>query len=352
MAAVKTSSASPVRTARAARVTAVRGKAMPPARYVEPMKALGVTTVPTGKWWCEVKFDGYRALTVINRGEVELWSRNHKPLGPDYPEVVEALGQLHCVNAVIDGEIVALDETGRSRFQLLQGRGHGAQGQLAYYVFDLLHLNGVSLVNEPIERRRALLEKLFGKTKGVLRVSTAFSIDPKVLLAEAVKKGFEGIIAKTPGSLYEIGRRSGAWLKCKVTGEQEFVIGGYTPPQNSRPLIGALLVGYYAKGKLTYAGKVGSGFDGKMLAELHAKFKKLHIDAPAFTDLPRPKKPRFGRGMTASEMREVTWLKPELVAQVRFTEWTDDGSLRHPVFLGLRTDKSAKQVRREAGPSS
>ena len=158
------------------------------------------------------------------------------------------------------------------------------------------------------------------------------------------------INAKQAGSQYEPDRRSGLWLKCKVHGEQEFVIGGFTPPKNSRPHFGALLVGYYDGGKLMYAGKVGSGFDHARLAALHRAFLQRATPACPFANLPAP---RSGRGatMTASAMREVTWVKPELVAQIRFTEWTDDGLLRHPVFLGLRTDKRATEVVREAPPA-
>ena len=160
----------------------------------------------------------------------------------------------------------------------------------------------------------------------------------------------EGIIAKQPGSLYEPGRRSGAWLKCKVLGEQEFVIGGFTPPQRSREFFGALLIGYFEKGKLMYAGKVGTGFNRQRLQSLHAMFLKRTRTSCPFTNLPMTRRSRFGTGMTAGEMKKVIWVRPDLVAQIRFAEWTDDGLLRQPVFIGLRKDKAAAQVRREAGP--
>ena len=322
-----------------------------PAAFVAPMKALSVDVVPTGKWRLEVKLDGYRAIAVRNGDVVELWSRNQKPLTDDYPEVVAAVKKLRCRNAVIDGEIVALDARGRSRFQLLQGRSQrGARPPIVYYVFDLLHHDGRSLVDEPIEERQAALERLVGQRTGAIRFSPVFETDPAELLEAVRQQGLEGIIAKKAGSRYEIDRRSGTWLKCKVHGEQEFVIGGFTPPRNSRPYFGAILVGHYEGRTLHYAGKVGSGYDHAALKSLHAEFMKRRVDACPFVDLPRPKKPRFGAGMTAGEMRHVTWLKPELVCQVRFTEWTDDGALRHPVFLGLRHDKSASDVVRETAP--
>lgn len=319
------------------------------AQYIEPMKALGVEAVPAGSWKLELKFDGFRAVAVLNGGNVELWSRNHRPLGPHYPEVVAALGKLKVDSAVLDGEIVALDAEGRSRFQLLQGRGLGSRPPIVYYVFDVMEENGVSLLNEPLETRQAALARIVGRgEKGVVRRSAVFEVEPEKLLAEVQKQGLEGIIAKTPGSVYEPGRRSGAWLKCKVNSEQEFVIGGYTPPQRSRPFFGALLVGYYDRGQLRYAGKVGTGFNHQLLASLHAQFERRRIAASPFVDLPLQRKPRYGQGMTAAAMKDVTWVKPELVAQVRFTEWTNEGSLRHPVFLGLRTDKPAREVVREA----
>lgn len=320
------------------------------ARYIEPMKALGIEVVPTGKWKLELKYDGFRAVAVLNEGEVELWSRNYKPLGPHYPEVVAALEKLDLGSAVLDGEIVALDEAGRSRFQLLQSRGMtAARPHIVYYIFDVMEHEGVSLLHEPLETRQALVGKILGRSeKGVLRRSPVFEVAPEKLLAEVSKQGLEGIIAKMPGSLYEPGRRSGQWLKCKVNSEQEFVIGGFTPPQRTRPYFGAILVGYYDRGGLRYAGKVGSGFNRKLLASLHAEFLRRKIAGSPFVDLPLQRRSRYGQGMTAAVMKHVTWVKPELVAQVRFTEWTNEGSLRHPVFLGLRPDKRASEVVREA----
>lgn len=320
-----------------------------PARFIPPMKALSVDVVPEGVWRLEVKLDGYRAIAVINERRVELWSRNHKPLTGDYPEIVAALEQIRCTNAVIDGEIVALDAAGRSRFQLLQGRGlSGSRPTIAYYVFDLLHHDGRSLLREPIENRQKALETLIGKQSTAIRVSPVFDLQPGAMLEAVRAQGLEGIIAKRPGSAYEPDLRSGTWLKCKVHGEQEFVIGGFTPPKNSRPYFGAILVGYYEGKQLKYAGKVGSGFDFARLKSLHEEFLARRIESCPFANLPTLRGSRFGTGMTAGVMRQVTWVKPELVGQVRFTEWTDDGMLRHPVFLGLRRDKAAKDVVREA----
>lgn len=325
---------------------------LPPATFIAPMKARAVDAIPPGEWRLEIKLDGYRAIAVINRGAVELWSRNHKPLTDDYPEIVAALEKLPCANAVVDGEIVALDEQGRSRFQLLQNRDTAARPPIVYYVFDLLHHDGRSLLERPLEERQLTLEVLIGKRRGPVQVSPVFQVTADALLARVREQELEGIIAKAAGSPYEPDRRSGRWLKCKVHGEQEFVIGGFTPPKNSRPHLGAILVGYYEGDELMYAGKVGSGFDTRRLRELHAALARRRIAECPFSNLPSARKSRFGAGMTRAAMREVTWVKPELVAAVQFTEWTSDGSLRHPVFLGLREDKSAREVVREPGPGS
>jgi len=314
------------------------------------MKALGSEQLPAGHWRCEIKFDGYRAVTVLNAGCVELWSRNHKPLDAAYPEIVAPLAQLKCRNAVLDGEIVALDAAGRSRFQLLQGRDLGERPAIVYYIFDIMHLDGKDLTVLPLEDRQKILSALLKKPKPPLQLSPWFDIDPEKLMQAARSQGLEGIIAKRPGSVYESDRRSGAWLKCKVHGEQEFVIGGFTEPQNSREFFGAILIGYYQRGKLLYAGKVGTGFDRRMLESLHAAFMKRRRAECPFANLPMERRSRFGTGMTVSEMKKVTWLRPELVAQIKFAEWTQDAVLRQPVFLGLRKDKAAKMVRREASP--
>jgi bifunctional non-homologous end joining protein LigD len=317
--------------------------------FVEPMKALGVTEIPRGEWQLEIKFDGYRALSAVSGGRCEVWSRNHRSLAADYPEVVTALLALRCDSALLDGEIVALDAAGRSRFQLLQQRSlSAARPPIVYYVFDVLELNGVSLLNEPIERRRTALERLAPRKKGVITASPVFKADPVTLLNHVRKQGLEGIVAKAAGSKYEVGRRSGSWLKCRVMSEQEFVIGGFTEPRGSRTHFGAILVGYYEDGQLRYAGKVGTGFDFGLLASLHDLFERRIVDHSPFVDLPVTRRSRFAQPMNSAAMRNVKWLRPDLVCQVRFAEWTGDGLLRQPAFLGLRKDKSAKEVVREA----
>ena len=317
--------------------------------FIEPMKALGVDGIRPGDWHGEIKFDGYRALAVIENKTALLWSRNQKPL--DYPEIALELARLPCKSAIIDGEIVAMDDQGRSRFQLLQQRQLGGPAPILYYAFDLLHRDGRSLLDEPFEERRRQLTDLLSTKGKWVRPSEVFDADPAELLRQTQSLGLEGIILKARGSRYEPGQRSGAWLKVKNLNEQEFVIGGFTPPKNSRPHFGSIAIGYYEKGKLLYAGKVGTGFDRKLLASLHQQFA-LKIEECPFTNLPMTHKSRFGQGMTRSAMREVTWIRPQLVAQVKFAEWTEEGILRQPVFLGLRTDKPAREVRREISRAS
>ncbi len=317
-------------------------------RFIEPMKVLGVGAVPAGDWLLEVKFDGFRALALVENGRADLWSRNEKLLSSDYPSLVEALSRLSCRSAIVDGEIVALDENGKPTFQLLQNARRGVvRAPLFFYAFDLLHLDGRSLLNEPIEQRKAALAALLSDAPEAIKLSPVFRKAPAEFLSEMRRKGFEGLVAKTPHSLYEPGRRSGTWIKCRISHEQEFVIGGFTPPGGSRSHFGAILVGYYEGKELLFAGKVGTGFDGKSLKSLHAMFTKHAQTECPFANLPRPRSSRFGQGMSASAMREVTWLEPRFVAQIKFSEWTRDGLLRQPVFLGLREDKDARDVTRE-----
>ncbi|HTL67324.1 MAG TPA: non-homologous end-joining DNA ligase [Lacunisphaera sp.] len=326
----------PKRTRRAAAT-----KAAAPA-FVEPMKALGVTAVPDGDWHLEIKFDGYRALAALQRGRgPRLWSRNGRALGADYPEVVAGLAEIACRDALLDGEIVALDERGRSSFQLLQRRAMAEnRPPICYYAFDLLRLNGRDLRDEPIETRRQELAQLLSAPPDAVRLSPVFQVTPRQLLQEVARAGLEGIVAKAAESRYEPGRRSGAWLKCRIAREQEVVIGGFTPPEGGRRHFGALLVGYYQDKKLRYAGKVGTGFDDQGLDDLFALFRPRRRHTTPFA--------REAGDTWRAETRGATWLKPDLVGQVRFAEWTQGGRLRHPVFLGLRRDKPAAEVVREA----
>lgn len=316
--------------------------------FVKPMAAKLVPAPPAGRWIYEIKFDGWRAEALKAGSRVQLLSRNEKELGEKFPEIMGAVAALGVEDAILDGEIVAMDETGRSSFQLLQAYDTGQERPpILFYVFDLLQLNGRDLTTLPLTKRKAALEKLLKKEKGLVRYSAGLGGDVKALLGKARQLGLEGLIGKMPDSLYEPGARSGAWIKLKLHQEQEFVIGGYTDPEGSRQSFGALLAGYYSAKKLRLAGKVGTGFDHALLRSLHKRFQTIATDKCPFVDLPDQREGKWGQGITAAVMKKCHWLKPQLVCQVKFSEWTRDGRLRQPVFLGLREDKKPADVVRE-----
>ena len=319
------------------------------ARFVEPMKAKLVEKPPaTGDWIYELKFDGIRLIAVKTDKKISLLSRNQNELGARFPEIVEAIKNLPAGECLIDGEVVALDEKGRSSFQLLQAREmEGRKSPVYFYAFDLLQLDGTDLVELPLDARKNVLEKLCGDAGDPIRYSGAIGGDATRLLEEVKRRGLEGIIGKQRNSVYEPGRRSGAWIKLKCVNEQEFVIGGYTPPQGARKHFGAVLVGYYENKKLVFAGKVGTGFTAKSLATLHKEFRaEERADCP-FVDLPSKQNGQWVQGITPSMMRKMHWVNPVFVCEIKFAEWTRDGKLRAPVFVSLREDKRPDDVVRD-----
>jgi bifunctional non-homologous end joining protein LigD len=279
-------------------------------------------------WIFEEKYDGVRMLAYKEGSRVSLISRNAIDRTERYPEIAKAIQRLKPETLLLDGEIVVFDSKDVSRFQLLQ-RG---KGKPEYAIFDCLFHEGKDLRREILATRRQILERLPGMD-GCLRLSAKLAPDGIKAFRIASQRGYEGIVAKNLKSFYE-SRRSREWLKVKVHHEQEFVIGGFTKPKGSRMDFGALLVGIYDRKQLRYAGKVGTGFDEKSLKALRRQFQPLI----------QPKSPFAGE----TGEREATFLKPQLVAQVSFTEWTKDDKLRHPVYLGLRDDKKVIEVRREA----
>jgi bifunctional non-homologous end joining protein LigD len=318
------------------------------ATFIDPMKAKLVERPQPGDWIYEIKLDGFRALAIKNGNEVKLLSRNNKELGGKFPEVTRAIAKIKARDFIIDGEIVALEESGRSSFQLLQAYDLGeARPPIIFYAFDLLRLNGKDFRRDSLTIRKAALENFLAKPPECVRYSASLEGPVQNLLEQARKLGLEGLIGKRKDSLYETGQRTGSWIKLKITLEQELVIGGFTNPQGSRKFIGALLVGYFEKGKFLFAGKVGTGFNEASLRALYRELDKIRIPNCPFANLPEPKGSRYSPGLTASEMRKCHWVQPKLVAQIRYTEWTRDTKLRHPVYLGLRHDKSAKEVVRE-----
>lgn len=340
-------------TANQMRATAeVRGVRLPSATpgFVEPMKAVLVDKLPRESGWIhEIKFDGVRAIAVKKGGEVQLISRSAKPLTSKYSTLSAALEKLPVAKAVLDGEVVALDESGKPSFQLLQACNMPGEKTppLFYYVFDLLNLDGKDLTGLPLLKRKAMAEALINDVSPAIRFSAAIDGRSDRLIKEMQARGLEGLIAKKSDSAYASGRRNGAWVKFKWTNEQEFVIGGFTEPQGARPHFGALLVGYYDHGDLLFAGKVGTGFNQKQLEALHRLFQKRFQEKCPFANLPEKRTGRWSGGLTTAEMKRCTWLKPDLVCQVHFAEWTRDNHLRQPAFLGLREDKDPREVIRE-----
>jgi bifunctional non-homologous end joining protein LigD len=314
------------------------------------MKAKLVEKPPaTDDWVYELKFDGIRLIAIKADKRVSLLSRNENELSGRFPEIVEAIKNLPARECVMDGEVVALDDEGRSSFQLLQAlEMEGRKSPVYFYAFDLLQLDGKSLLGRKLEARKKFLEELCAGAGDPIRYSGVIGGDAKRLLEEVKRRGLEGLIGKQRNSVYEPGRRSGAWIKLKCVNEQEFVIGGYTPPQGARKHFGAILVGYYDNNKLVFAGKVGTGFTAKSLSMLHKKFQKeARSDCP-FVDLPSKQNGQWVQGITPSMMKKMHWVNPKFVAQIKFAEWTRDKKLRAPVFLGLREDKNPRSVIRES----
>lgn len=314
--------------------------------FITPMAARLVETLPEGDGWLyEVKWDGYRALLIKDHADVQIRSRNDKDLTRMYPAVAAALARIEPKQVTLDGEIVALAADGRPSFQALQHRSSHASHQIVYYAFDVLHLEGRDLTGDPLTARRAHLPAIIRDGK-VLRISHDLPGRAADVTQAVRSSGIEGVIAKRRDSSYQAGERSNDWVKLKLDRQQEFVIGGYRPDGATN--IDALLVGVYEGRELLFAGKVRSGFTPHIRREVVARLKPIRTAACPFANLPDEKHGRWGSGVTAEDMREMQWCRPEVVVQIRFVEWTAEGRLRHAVYLGLREDKAALNVRREA----
>jgi bifunctional non-homologous end joining protein LigD len=285
-------------------------------------------------WLFEVKWDGFRALATIGEdGTVALASRNGKDLLARFPELGGIAKGFTKLPVVVDGEIVALDGAGRSSFQRLQNRmSHGGE-RVRFVVFDALYAGGRDLRGEPLTKRKEILASIVKPRSTSIVYSTHVVGTGTALFDEAQRHGLEGVIGKRAASTYQE-RRTRDWVKVKAQLVQECVIGGFTDPAGGRQGFGALVLGVYDRGKLVYVGNVGTGFDAKLLRSLRRRLEALAVDECPFATRPKTRV-------------RAHWVKPVLVAQIRFTEWTDDGSMRHPAFLGLREDKPAKSVRRE-----
>ena len=324
---------------RAARARA--GRADPIPRDVKPMLTTLVDEpFDDDDWLFELKWDGYRAIAVIEKDAVTLTSRNGKDLLHQFREMASLPTAFRSIPVVVDGELCVLDAEGRPNFQALQSREKPeARGlkrtkpsPVTFVVFDLIYADGRDLRQRPLEERKRLLEEIIVPERGVL-YSKHVIREGKNLFALAEKRGLEGIVGKMRASPYR-STRAREWVKIKAKKRQEFVIGGWTEPRGSRKGFGALLVGYYEDGELHYAGHVGTGFDEKLLRDLMARLKPLERKTSPFVNTPKSNTPAH-------------WVKPALVCEVAFAEWTRDDNLRQPVFIGLRTDKDPETVVRE-----
>lgn len=296
------------------------------------------------EWIFEVKWDGYRTIAFIEEGSVQLQSRNNKSFTEKYYPIAEALKQWKN-DAVIDGEIMVLNEKGVSNFSALQNWRSEADGQLVLYVFDILWYNGKNLMNLPLSSRLDILNDIFPKNNDMIRISEAFPEHGKQFFEAAGKLGLEGMIAKKKDSLYIPDIRSKYWLKIKVHKRQEVVIGGYTVNEGTGKLFSSLLLGVYEKGIFQFVGKVGTGFTDKLQREMMKQFKPLVVEESPFQTVPDVNQP--SRFRPNPPHASAIWLKPQLICEITFTEMTNDGVFRHPSFKGLRTDKKASEVVRE-----
>lgn len=312
------------------------------AGFIEPMLLLATSDLPEAQTWSyELKLDGYRAIAFKTEGRTQLRSRNNKDFGRKFPVIVAALAALPD-ETVIDGEVVALDESGRPSFNLLQNYGT-SDLPVFYYVFDMPVLCGRDLMSQCLAKRRGLLRRhILSKLKNPIRESLQLNAAVAAVINTVRRQGLEGVVAKDLNSPYEPGRRSGAWQKMRINKRQEFVIGGYTPGPKT---FDALIFGYYEDGKLLYAGRTRNGFTPMLKAQLQKQFPALEVSECPFANLPEEKSGHWALGLTAEKMKECRWLKPRLVGKFEYVEWTPDNHLRHSRFVALRNPEPRDRTR-------
>ena len=315
------------------------------ARFVPPMLLLRTETLPDDpvRWLYELKMDGYRAIAYKTGGTVHLRSRNENDFSRRYAGIPRGLANLPD-ETVMDGEVVALDAAGRPSFNALQN-AVSSEVTIAYYVFDLMMLAGRDLTRETLDVRRKLLEqKVLPKLAEPVRYLGELRAPLRDLIHSVKQQSFEGLVAKRRESRYEPGLRSGAWMKMRVNQGQEFVIGGYTLGTKT---FDALVIGYYEQDRLLFATRTRNGFTPATRQQVFRRFRTLEIPECPFDNLPEARSGRWGQGLTKAKMADCRWLKPVLVGQFEFLEWTADNHLRHARFVALRDDKPARSVRRE-----
>ena len=304
---------------------------------IKPMLAVpGSEVFDDGNWLFEIKWDGYRAIAEIDKGVVNLYSRNNISFNDKFKPIAESLSFMD-YSAVFDGEIVSVDEKGVSKFQLLQNYQRTGKGNLIYYIFDVIYLNGHDLTSLPVVKRKEILRNILPDMPD-LKYSDHIEKEGKLFYKIAEEKKLEGILAKNKNSKYHPNKRSNEWIKLKIRKQQEAIICGFTKPKGSRQNLGALILGAYEGNELVYIGHSGGGFTEKDLEFLIKVFKPVFRKSCPFREIPKTNTP-------------ATWMEPKLVCEISFSEWTEEGLMRHPVYLGLREDKKAQEVVKEISES-
>jgi bifunctional non-homologous end joining protein LigD len=307
------------------------------------MECLSVSKLPEGNEYIwEIKLDGYRALALKSGNGVTLFSRRRKSLNRQFAQIVDALADLPD-GTVVDGELVAIDDSGRPDFNLLQNFRTEAS-RIHYYIFDLLCWKSRDLTGLPLIDRRVLLKSLVVVNDMKIRICEYVEAAPNELLSAVREQRLEGIVGKRKDSHYQPGKRSGAWIKYRVNRGQEFVIGGYFPGPHG---IDSLIVGYYDGDRLVYVARTRNGFVPASRRQVFSKLKHLVTPTCPFVNLPETRRSRFGEELNAEKMKKAVWLRPEAVAQIEFLEWTEGSRLRHSKFIALRDDKRAMDVTKE-----
>jgi DNA ligase D-like protein (predicted ligase) len=313
------------------------------AAFIEPMECLGVTKVPDGSQWVyEIKLDGYRAIAVKIDGRLDLLSRRRKSLNKQFAPVAEALVELPD-STVVDGEIVALDDVGLPNFNLLQHSRRGVS-RIHYFIFDLLIYKNRDVTRLPFLRRRQTMNAVLKFRSPRIRIVDYFESPPEDMVSAVREKGLEGVIAKRKDSFYEAGQRTGSWVKYRLNRGQELVIGGYIPGPRG---VDSIIVGYYKDDGLIYVARVRAGFVPTTRRQVFEKLRHLQIPSCPLVNLPETAPSRWGEGLTAEDMKKCVWVRPEIVAQIEFLEWTESDHLRHSKFAGLRDDKDPRRVVKE-----
>jgi bifunctional non-homologous end joining protein LigD len=308
--------------------------------FIEPMECRPVEKLPEGEeWQHEIKFDGYRAIAIKQSGEVSLSSRRGNSFNADYPETVRELGALRAKSFILDGELVAIDEQGRHSFSLLQN-AKSKTARVHFYAFDLLHLDGDNLMQLPLSRRRAELQSAFPKWPSLVQLSPVLTGPLNEITARIREYEFEGIVAKRTDSIYRPGEEPGTWVKKKLQRSDDFMVGGYIPGANG---IDQLVVGMRRDGALHFVDSVKNGFVPTTRRKVQEAIQKLVTPECPFVNLPEKKRPH---AMDREKMKTVRWVKPKVIAEIAFNEWTPSGHLRHSKFLRLREPRDQRKPRK------